>query len=84
MADRHEGLSSAAMLDLALAAEGSSFAAFVRSDHCLSLEGGRSRPASDRFELLKEELQIVLGACGASGAKSSTGACTSSRVVSFP
>ncbi|MGC8635144.1 MAG: TIGR03560 family F420-dependent LLM class oxidoreductase [Candidatus Limnocylindrales bacterium] len=52
MVDPQEGLSYAAMLELALAAEAAGFEGFVRSDHWLSLEGEWSRPASDAWTTL--------------------------------
>lgn len=52
MVDPQEGLSYAAMLELALAAEAAGFDGFVRSDHWLSLEGGWDRPATDAWTTL--------------------------------
>jgi alkanesulfonate monooxygenase len=52
MVDPEEGLSYAAMLDLAQAAEAAGFESFVRSDHWLSLEGDWMRPASDAWTTL--------------------------------
>jgi alkanesulfonate monooxygenase len=52
MVDPQEGLSYAAMRDMALAAEAAGFASFVRSDHWLSLRGDWSREATDAWTTL--------------------------------
>lgn len=65
MVDPEEGLSYAAMRDMALAAEAAGFASFVRSDHWLSLRGSWSREATDAWTTLaglaRETTTIRLG-----------------------
>lgn len=65
MVDPQEGLSYAAMRDLAIAAEQAGFVAFVRSDHWLSLQGDWDAPATDAWTTLaglaRETTRIRLG-----------------------
>ncbi|MFI5258295.1 MAG: TIGR03560 family F420-dependent LLM class oxidoreductase [Candidatus Limnocylindrales bacterium] len=65
MVDPQEGLPYARMLELAQAAEGAGFDAFVRSDHWLSLQGDWSAPATDAWTTLaglaRETARIRLG-----------------------
>lgn len=65
MVDPQEGLSYAAMRDMAVAAEQAGFVAFVRSDHWLSLRGDWEAPVSDAWTTLaglaRETSRIRLG-----------------------
>jgi F420-dependent oxidoreductase-like protein len=65
MVDPQEGLGYSRMLELAQAAEGAGFDAFVRSDHWLSLQGNWSAAATDAWTTLgglaRETTRIRLG-----------------------